>query len=214
MTECSVFVAIGGNGLQGKSSTPQHHYFARFLDRLLCSDFTKDYTLHISGAAQSLFEARDKYIPRLAEDSDFVLVSDADMVVPARWWRYTKRLFEVHPKLGVVVPLMTGNGYFDHAQRMDLQRFNADWVVTDEGYEATTPGSDLRVVGRDFQDVTNGVWCDGFQVIRSSMVREIGRWSGERQFRDDCSKRNWLYAVCAGFIVEHAKSGISPLEHS
>ena len=198
-------MAIGGNGLQGKTITPQHHYFARFFDCLLRSDFTRDYTVILRGAAQSLFEARAEWIPKLAQDSDFVLMSDADMVVPVKWWRYTKRLFEVHPKLGVVVPLMTGNGYFDHAQRIDLQRFHADWVVTDEGYEATTPGSDLRVLGRDFQDVTSGVWADGFQVIRSSMVKELGRWSGEREFRDECSKRGWFYAVCAGFVVEHNK---------
>ena len=134
-------------------------------------------------------------------------MSDADMVVPVKWWRYTKRLFEVHPKLGVVVPLMTGNGYFDHAQRIDLQRFHADWVVTDEGYEATTPGSDLKVMGQDFPDV-NGVWADGFQVIRSSMVKELGRWSGEREFRDNCSKRGWFHVVCAGFIVQHDKNGV------
>jgi hypothetical protein len=209
-----VFVAIGGNGLQGKSSTPQHHYFARFLDRLLCSDFTKDYTLHISGAAQSLFEARAKYIPRLAEDSDFVLMSDADMVVPSSWWRYTKKLFATQPKLGLVVPLMTGNGYFDFFQRVDVQKYvNLSYTETEEGREYT-PGTDLHVLGsQGFPDMNEGVWADGFQVIRSQMVRELGRWSGEREFRDECSKRNWLYAVCAGFIIEHAKSGINPLEH-
>ena len=206
MTECSVFVAIGGNGLQGKSSTPQHHYFARFLDRLLCSDFTKDYTLHISGVAQSLFEARAKYIPRLAHDSDFVLMSDADMVVPIKWWRYTKKLFATHPKLGLVVPLMTGNGYFDFFQRVDVQKYvNLSYTETEDGREYT-PGTDLHVLGsQGFPDMNEGVWADGFQVIRSSMVKELGRWSGEREFRDDCSKRGWFYAVCSGFTVEHTK---------
>jgi hypothetical protein len=183
MTECSVFISIGGD------THKQLLYFSRFLDCLLKSDFTRDHVIHLTSGnddpipsskpriVEGLLRERTKYIPGLAQESDLVLMSDADMVVPEKWYQYVKRLFDIHPKLGAVAPPMVGDGYCkNEIQRYGMvkNKMRVTWVSINGGLpEAQEPGSDLYFP----EDKVDEAWLDGFVIFRSEMLREMGELS-------------------------------------
>ena len=98
-------------------------YLHRFLKELNASDFPKDYDFLVSGPGTPIStryregNARNYGISKLSEDHEFVVLSDADVLVPKVWWSFFKTLFDHDPKIGVILPTIVGFGWSDPSRR-------------------------------------------------------------------------------------------------
>ncbi|HEV2118668.1 MAG TPA: hypothetical protein VGS11_00965 [Candidatus Bathyarchaeia archaeon] len=214
-----VFMCLGLlNEDPARSVKQEVEYFARFLQSLFLSDFPKEHTFRVIGPGYSnLFQARELFLPQSALENDFVLLADADMVVPPFWWGTVEGLFNSDPKIGLVSAVLSGDGFRCPGLNVeDYEKLYRSLTLTDEKHrylpsdaDWSNPNASLPRVLLDkayFQRVP-GPSLDQFTVFRSEMLRQIP-YDNTPGWRLRCLDAGWKLAIAPGVIVSHMKGTI------
>lgn len=231
MTEVSILLPLGTGFAQDgsfhKTMDAQLIYLARFIKHLLISDFTKDYYIHITGQDKHLFDERKEWLPVLAQHTQFVLMSDVDMIVPKLWWTHTKQIFASNPEVGFIVPKMEGNNFCQLPKDVSGFAVN-EWLMLNYPTEPSpwSPEGEERIrlelnrfgapqVLQEAVECIKEGWLgvlDGFVVYRSEMLKQLGYVSHRDYIQHGWKGYAALYTVLHDKFIIPAQSSQKPPE--
>ncbi len=214
-----VFICLGLlNDDPARSVKREVEYFSRFLRSLFLSDFPKEHTFRVVGPGYSnLFEARELFLPQSAQENDFVLLSDADMVVPSYWWSTVEGLFADDPKIGLISAVLSGDGFRCHGLDVeDYHQLYRSLTLADEKHRYLPGDADWNNLNASLPRVlldrayflrVPGPSLDQFTIFRSEMLRQIP-YDNTPEWRLRCLDAGWKLAIAPGVVVAHMKGDI------
>ena len=133
----------------------------------------------------------------LKAGTQYILISDNDMVVPHKWWRFFKTVFERHPEVCAVAPFIDGKTCDGSQSRKFLMR-TATTIVEEDG----TPVISEYISTQPIQipQLSSGVWSaygvsDGFLVYKADMWRN-------KYFDCNGVQAGFIDAI-VGIVVQH-----------
>ncbi len=183
----------GADDWLGRKQTMEEQifYLCRFVHHLYNSDAPKDTKVSLYPPHLSIYETRSKYLGEVAKESDFVLMTDADMIVPEVWWSTAEKIFAEYPQIGYLMPLMNGNGYCDPRQTQN---------------DAHPVGQELTIFNTEevLQGYQHPAFFDGFVIFRSEVLRNFS-YQDNPTFRIECLKAEWFAALTHSITVCHLK---------
>jgi hypothetical protein len=133
----------------------------------------------------------------LKAGTEYILISDNDMVVPRKWWRFVKTVFERHPEICSIGPFLEGKTVDGQQRRQYLMRTETI-VIEEDG----TPVISEYIPTNNMQipQLSSGVWkangvCDGFLVYKADLWRN-------KPFDSYGMQEGFINAV-VGIVVDH-----------
>lgn len=169
-----------------------------FYKSLLESDFPKNHMLTVIPPSYGLVEGRNLGIEQASQDAEFVLMSDLDSIVPAKWWEPILSVFREDSGVDCVGPMIAychPEGTSAHLRGGDICSCLCPQEL------AIERGRELYYGESRTAEFPELFW-DGFFVVRSSSFRE----SGHDYLKFVYADRTARSVIATKVVVFHQKS--------